>query len=133
MKTHLKQIMLMLALVLTVASCSSDDNDNTPINKSRDVKYEVTGNYTGTLGATYIESGDAGQSVDITSFPWTKEFTASTDTSGASITVSGYGGVKDQTVTIKIIIGGKIEKETTAKATADGIIVGSPGPYVFPQ
>jgi hypothetical protein len=133
MKTHLKQIMLMLTLVFTFASCSSDDNDNNSVNRSRDVKYEVTGNYTGTLSAVYTESGNAGQSVDITSFPWTKEFTASADTGGAGITVSGYGGVKDQTVTIKIIIGGKVEKETTAKATADGIIVGAPGSYVFPQ
>lgn len=132
MKTQLKQLMLMLTLVFTFASCSSDNDDKDSVNRSRDVKYEVTGNYTGTLSVVYTESGNAGQSADITAFPWTKEFTASSDTAGAGLTVSGYGGVADQTITVKIIVGGIVEKETTAKATSDGIIIGAPGSYIFP-
>lgn len=132
MKTHLKQIMLALTLVFTFASCSSDNDDNGGAS-SRDIKYEVTGNYTGKISATYTESGNAGQNVDITSLPWTKEFTASADTYGAGITVSGFGGVVDQTLTVKIIVGGKVEKQTTSKATSDGIIVAAPGSFVYGQ
>ncbi|HEU0125102.1 MmpS family transport accessory protein [Flavobacterium sp.] len=131
MKTQLKQIMLMLTLVFTFASCSSDD-DKGSVNKSRDVKFEVTGNFTGTIDAVYIESGNAGQSVDINALPWTKEFTASADTAGVGINVTGIGGAENQTITVKIYVGGKVEKETTAKAKSDGTVVALPGSYIFP-
>jgi hypothetical protein len=132
MKSILRTFAIALTLAFTAVSCSSDNDDNSGTS-SRDVKYEVTGNYTGKLGATYTESGNSGQNVDINALPWTKEFTAGADTAGAGITVSGYGGVIDQTVTVKIIVGGKVQKETTAKATSDGIIVAVPGSYIFPQ
>ena len=130
MKSILKTLAIVLTLAFTAGSCSSDnDNDS----GSRDVKYEITGNYTGKIGATYIEAGNAGQNVDVNTLPWTKEFTATGDTTGAGITVSGNGGVENQTLTVKIYVGGKVEKETTAKATSDGIIVAIPGTYVFMQ
>lgn len=128
MKTHLKQIMLMLTLVFTFASCSSDnDNDSTPA--SKDVKYEVTGSYSGQLDVTYIEAGGGALNEDINSLPWTKEFTSTS--SGVSISVSGYGGVKDETITVKIYVGGKVVRELSPKANNDGIIVAVPGAYVF--
>ncbi|MDA6072429.1 hypothetical protein NJT12_22645 [Flavobacterium sp. AC] len=130
MKSILKTLAIVLTLAFTVASCSSD-NDNNSGSGSRDIKYEVTGNYTGKLSTVYTESGNGGQNADINSLPWTKEFTAGADTYGAGITVSGFGGVVDQTITVKIIVGGKVEKETTAKATSDGIIVAAPGSFVF--
>ncbi|GGF19166.1 hypothetical protein [Flavobacterium limi] len=133
MKTHLKQIMLMLTLVFTFASCSSDDNDNDSVNKSRDVKYEVTGNYTGQLDVTYMEKSGAPLIEDITSLPWTKEFTADADSDGALVHTSGYGGIKDQTVTAKVYVGGKVVSELTGKADSEGIIVVHPKTYVFPR
>lgn len=130
MKSVLKTLAIVLTLAFTVGSCSSD-NDNNSGASSRDIKYEVTGNYTGKLSAVYTESSNSGQNVDINSLPWSKDFTASSDTYGAGITVSGFGGVVDQTITVKIIVGGKVQKETTAKATSDGIIVAAPGSFVF--
>lgn len=132
MKTQLKQLMLMLTLVFTFASCSSDDDDKGGVNKSRDVKYEITGNFSGQIDAIYTESGNAGQSVDVTALPWTKEFTAAANTAAAGINVTGIGGVVDQTLTVKIIVGGKVEQQTTAKAKSDGTIIAVPGSYIFP-
>ena len=131
MKSILKTLAIVLTLAFTAVSCSSDNDDKG--SGSRDIKYEVTGNYAGTLSANYIESGNGGQNVDITSLPWSKEFTASADTFGAGITVSGHGGTPGQTLTVKIIVGGKVQKETTATATSDGIIVAAPGSFVFGQ
>ena len=131
MKSILKTLAIVLTLAFTAVSCSSDNDDNSGTN-SRDVKYEVTGNYTGKLSVTYIEAGGAALIEDITALPWTKEFTARTDSKGASISTSGYGGTKGQTLTGKIYIGGKVVKELTATATEDGIIVLMPGTYVFP-
>ncbi|KQO30002.1 hypothetical protein ASF10_05725 [Flavobacterium sp. Leaf82] len=132
MKSILKTLAIVLTLTFTAGSCSSD-NDSDPVSGgSRDVKYEVTGNYTGKLSVTYIEEGGAALIEDITALPWKKEFTAKTDSRAASISTSGYGGLKGQTLTGKIYVGGKVVKELTATATEDGIIVLVPGTYVFP-
>ncbi|WP_281634048.1 MmpS family transport accessory protein [Flavobacterium luteolum] len=132
MKSILKTLAIVMTLAFTAVSCSSD-NDNKGGNNSRDVKYEITGNFSGQIDAVYMESGNAAQSVDITKLPWTKEFTASANTVGAGVQASGHGGVVDQTLTVKIYVGGKVEQETTAKAKADGTIVAIPGNFIFPQ
>lgn len=131
MKSILKTLAIVLTLSFTAVSCSSDDNNSSESN-SRDVKYEVTGNYTGKLSVTYIEQGGAALIEDITALPWKKEFTARTDSKGASLSTSGYGGVKGQTLTGKIYVGGKVVEQLTATATEDGIIVLTPSTYIFP-
>jgi len=131
MKSILKTLAIVLTLAFTAVSCSSDNDDKG--SSSRDIKYEVSGNYSGKISATYTESGNSGQNVDIASLPWSKEFTASADTYGAGITVSGFNGTPGQTLTVKIIVGGQVKKETTATATSDGIIVAAPGSFVFGQ
>lgn len=134
MKTF-KNLMLMLTLVFSIASCSSDndnDNDDT-VNTSREVKYEITGNFSGELDASYLEKSGAPLIEDITALPWTKEFTADADSDGALVHASGYGGVSGQTVTAKVIVGGKVVSELTGTANSDGIIVVHPKTYVFPR
>ncbi|MHC0446822.1 MmpS family transport accessory protein [Flavobacterium sp. 3-218] len=132
MKSILKTLAIVLTLAFTAVSCSSDNDDNGGSNNSRDVRYEITGNYTGTLSTTYFEKGGNVLNEDITKLPWTKEFTAEAKSMGASLSASGYGGVAGQTLTGKIYIGGKLENELTATATNDGIIVLPLTPYVFP-
>lgn len=131
MKTHLKQIMLMLTLVFTFASCSSD-NDDKVSGGSRDVKYEVTGNYTGKLTAVYIEKLGNGTSEEIQSLPWTKEFTADAKTQGVTVSASGSGGNAGQQITVKMFIGGKLVNELTGTASSSGGIDATLTAYVFP-
>ncbi|MDQ6529008.1 MmpS family transport accessory protein [Flavobacterium sp. LHD-85] len=132
MKSILKTLAIVMTLAFTAVSCSSDNDDKGGSN-SRDVKYEITGNYTGTLSTTYFEKGGNALNEDITKLPWTKEFTADAKSIGASLSASGYGGTPGQTLTGKIYIGGKLENELTATANSDGIIVLPLTPYVFPQ
>ncbi|PBJ06666.1 MmpS family transport accessory protein [Flavobacterium sp. ACN6] len=133
MKSILKTLAIVLTLAFTAVSCSSDNDDNGSGSGSRDVKYEITGNYTGKTSATYFEKGGNALNEDITSLPWTKEFTAEAKSLGATLSASGYGGSAGQTLTGKIYIGGKLENELTATANSEGIIVLSLTPYVFPQ
>ena len=133
MKSILKTLAIVLTLAFTAVSCSSDNDDDTKAPASRDVKYEITGNFTGTSSVTYSEKGGNVLNEDLTSLPWTKEFTAEAKSMGASLSASGYGGVAGQTLTGKIYIGGKLENELTATANSDGIIVLPLTPYVFPQ
>jgi len=131
MKSILKTLAIVLTLAFTAVSCSSDNDDKG--SSSRDVKYEITGNYTGTSSTTYFEKGGNVLNEDLTKLPWIKEFTAEAKSLGASLSASGYGGVAGQTLTGKIYIGGKVVNEVTATANGDGIIVLSLTPYVFPQ
>ncbi|WP_428231142.1 MmpS family transport accessory protein [Flavobacterium sp.] len=132
MKSILKTLAIVLTLAFTAVSCSSDNDNNSGSTTSRDVKYEITGNYAGKLSVTYLEKSSSALIEDITTLPWTKEFTANADAQAAAVQTSGYGGVKGQTLTAKVYIGGKVVKELTATATEDGIIVLVPGTYVFP-
>jgi len=134
MKSIFKTAALVLTLAFTAVSCSSDDdNDSGAGSGSRDVKYEITGNFTGELDATYSEKSGAPLIEDVTSLPWTKEFTANPDSNGVLLNTSGGGGVAGQTVTAKIYVGGKVVSELTGTANSDGIIVVHPNPYVFPR
>jgi hypothetical protein len=134
MKSIFKTAALVLTLAFTAVSCSSDDdNDSGAGTGSRDVKYEITGNYTGDLDVTYTEKGGNALNEDINALPWTKEFTADEDNQGVTFSAGGFGGVTGQTLTGKIYVGGKVVKELTATANNDGIIVLPINPYVFPQ
>lgn len=131
MKSILKTLAIVLTLAFTAVSCSSDNDEDNSAPASREVKYEVTGNYTGNLAVTYTEAGGGALNEDITALPWTKEFTAAANTQGVTLSIGGHGGVKDQTVTIKIFVGGKEVRNLPATANADGTIVGVLQPYVF--
>ncbi|MFH6993161.1 MmpS family transport accessory protein [Flavobacterium sp. FlaQc-48] len=131
MKSILKTMAIVLTLAFTAGSCSSDDDNNSG-SSSRDVKYEVTGNYTGKLDVTYTEAGGGALNEDITALPWTKDITVAASTLGVGLSASGYGGVSGQKLTVKIYVGGKVVKDLTATANGDGIIVAVPGAYAFP-
>ncbi|SHG69194.1 hypothetical protein [Flavobacterium defluvii] len=130
MKSILKTLAVVLTLAFTAVSCSSDNDDSSAA--SRDIKYEVTGNYAGQLDATYIEKGGNALNENINALPWTKEFTADAGTNGVTLNVGGTGGTAGQTITVKIYAGGNVVKELTATANNDGIIVAVLTPYVFP-
>lgn len=132
MKSILKTLAIVMTLAFTAVSCSSDNDDNNSGNGSRDVKYEITGNYTGKTSVTFFEKGGNAVNEDLTALPWTKEFTAEAKSMGATLSASGYGGNAGQTLTGKIYVGGKLENELTVTANSEGIIVLSLTPYVFP-
>jgi len=134
MKSILKTLAIVFTLAFTAGSCSSDnDNDSETVPASRDVKYEITGNFTGELDVTYMEKSGAPLIEDVPALPWTKEFTANADSDGALVHTSGLGGVAGQTVTAKIYVGGKVVSELTGIANSDGIIVVHPKSYIFPR
>lgn len=132
MKSIIKTAALVLTLAFSVVSCSSDDDDNNSAPASRDVRYELTGNFTGELSTIYFDKGGNPLNEDVTKLPWTKEITIDKGVNGVTASASGHGGLKDQTLTAKIYVGGVVVKESTAKANSDGIIVVTLVPYVFP-
>lgn len=132
MKSILKTFAIVLTLAFTAVSCSSDNDDKGSGNNSREVKYEVTGNFTGPLTAVYIEKLGNATSEEIAKLPWTKEFTADASNKGVTVSAMGSGGVAGQQITVKMFVGGKVVNQLTSTASSNGGIDATLTAYVFP-
>lgn len=129
MKKHKLKVYLIHALILLVLlSCSNDDTK--PI-KSRDIKFEVTGTFTGTLNATYITASGGGTNESISSLPWIKNIKYPSTAASTSVTVGGGGGVAGQTLLVKVFAGGNLVSETPGVSNSSGIVVVASPSYIF--
>lgn len=127
-RTIFKSVFAIFFIVTILLSCSKDD-DSTP--SSRVVKYEVTGNFSGTLDATYILANGGGTNEVISSIPWIKEITYASTVPSIGILVGGFGGNASQTITVKIFVGGEEISSTPETANSDGTIVVDSPDYIF--
>lgn len=97
-------IVLFTALIF-LASCSDESNE--PQKSSRTLRYELTGNFSGTnIIAAYTTASGGTVTDQITSLPWNKEITFDPTVVGATIVVSGAGGTAGQQVILAIKRGG---------------------------
>ncbi|WP_445455928.1 MmpS family transport accessory protein [Flavobacterium sp. HNIBRBA15423] len=127
MKSILKKTIPLLIICLLFASCSSDDSKKDDLtSNSKDVKYELTGNYSGTLLIVYTNSDGANQIEDNVSLPWSKEITINkTEAVAIGLTAGsevGGSGLSGQTLTGKIFIGNELKKSATVNTTSSGYI-----------
>lgn len=99
----------VLAALTILVSCKKDadkqpgDNNNT----SRVIRYELTGNFTGQIVASYTTAAGGTANDEVLSLPWVKEITYAPSVTAAILAVSGGGGVAGQKVTITTKRGGK--------------------------
>ena len=108
------QIICLLVAFMALTSCSSDDDKGST--GSREIKYEVTGNFSGEkLDVTYTVNGGVTSS-EVTSLPWSHTFTADSNTMGASLSAGGFGATPGEKITIKIFQG------NTEKASVEGTV-----------
>ena len=123
-----KLTIVLLSTIIFFGSCDKDSKDN-PSGNSRLIRYEVTGNFTGTFSAAYTPISGGVTSEDFTTLPWSKEITYAAGVAGASIGVSGTGGVAGQKVKLTIKRGGTqigTPIEQTAGSSGTFSIVGQP-------
>lgn len=117
--------LFLVGLLLGAAACSDDDGDTVGI--SRSITYEVTGNYSGTLTAGFTTASGGSTYESIPGLPWIKQIEYQSSVTAAAFAVEGDGGISGQTITIKVLAGGKQISSTPATATGDGSIsVGAP-------
>ncbi len=128
MKHAASTLLLSVLVLLLFSSCGGDDDG---VTSSREVKYEVTGNFSGLLGATYITANGGGTSESITSLPWTKSLTYKSSVSATTLSAAGANGTSGQTITIKVFVGGKLESTTSGTATTTGSISVTAPTYMF--
>lgn len=123
--TNLMKTILLIVVLGLAISCSKDKKSPTPAD-SRNVKYEITGNATGTFDATYITGSGSGSNVRPTSLPWSKEIVVQAGVGGVSISSAVTGATPGKTITAKIYVGGVVKKEQTETVQANGVaIIGS--------
>lgn len=115
-----KTVFIFCALTL-VTSCSDDDENNS--SDSRNVKYEISGNATGTFDATYITGSGSGANEIPTSLPWSKDIVLQASVTGVSINAAVIGATPGKNITAKIFVGGVMKKEQTATVQSDGIAI----------
>jgi hypothetical protein len=119
---------LLIAISLFLTSCGDDDAKPA---KSREIKFEVTGTFSGTIDATYITAGGGATNETLPSLPWTKNVSYQSAVSGTTITIGGGGGITGQTLRVKVFAGGSVVSETPGVANSAGIIVIVAPTYVF--
>ena len=124
MKTlkHLSLSVLSLALVVILLSgCKKDKNDNN--NSNRNVKYELSGTFTGKFSIIITDNETGSQTYDNVTIPWSKEVSYSTKVIaiaiGTAITTEGGAG---QTAFLKIYSGGNVVKSTNATSDNNGAL-----------
>jgi len=115
-------LFLFLSVAALTTSCSDDDGGSSSSSKSRDIKYEITGNFSGDLDITYITASGGATNAEATSLPWEMSFTADSDSHGATFNASGIGNPGEK-IKLNIYQGGKVAKSVDATADSDGIIV----------
>jgi hypothetical protein len=120
--------LLIIAILLFAVSCGKDDAK--PV-KIRDIKFEVTGNFSGTMDATFITANGGATNESISSLPWTKSITYQSSVSGTTITIGGGGGVAGQTLKVKVSAGGSVVSETPGVANSSGVVVVASPTYIF--
>ena len=124
---------LFFGVMSFLLSCSKNNDTGGP--NKREVKYEVTGSYSGQILFAYTDASGGNTSTIIIGLPWTKEITYSNSLGGF-----GYGGntnlpnfgLAGQTVTVKVYSGGTIVQTKVATANARGLIDIPSSAYVFP-
>lgn len=109
---------LVSFFALLLNSCRDDE--------STDVKFEITGNFTGELEAVVSvssENSSEGGSNQVKTLPWSKEYTSAVGRTELGISTSSTkAGASGQTITISIYRGGKQVERLVATTNADGHI-----------
>jgi hypothetical protein len=127
----MKKLALAFVVVLTVLVSCKKDEKKYPEPSSRTLRYEITGNFTGSLVASYT-TASGGTSNDQVTLPWNKEINYAQSVTAAILAVSGSGGTAGQKVTVVIKRGGVQVGETIeAIAGSSGGFTKAAAPVVF--
>lgn len=113
----------LLALVLISGACSKSDDKP---RAKRDLKYEITGSYTGSVTAVYTNANGSTVSETVHSLPWKKELTVASTIAGVGFSfspVAGKPGVTGQTMTLRLSAGGQVKESVDGVADAMGYMV----------
>lgn len=116
-------ILILASSVISLISCKKEDP--APVVNKREVRYEVSGNFSGQLSFIYSNTTFGFNTIEYSSFPQTVNITYPDNISACTAggTSSGLlAGVSGQTLTLKIYSGGTLAHTIEAVANASGAI-----------
>jgi len=116
-------------LALTVTSCSKDGDSDEPQSKSKKVKYEITGNYTGQFTVVYSKASGSNESLTVSKLPWSAEIALTSFPAGVGLgiaAVTGKPGVAGQTAKATIYVDGVLVETATQTSGVEGYIFSIP-------
>lgn len=122
-------ISALLWVVLLFTACSKDEKPTN--NSSRTLQFEISGNYTGNIFASYTTAAGGTANETVGTVPWRKEVTYTSGVSAAIIAVSGNGGTVGQQVSVVVKRGNTQVSSTTATADNSGSFSRSAPVVVF--
>lgn len=120
----MKGAFLAALAVLFISGFSSCKKDKDGDGSSRDVKYELTGNYTGGMFVLITDNTGNNEAIDVPSIPWTKERNYPDNITAIGIGASTAGvdpAQAGKTITLNIYVGGKLVKTSTKTCDANGV------------
>jgi hypothetical protein len=120
MKKQIQTLILFSALCVGFFSCKDKGTDATP--SGRDVKYELTGDFTGTFILVATTNNDNFEVIEVNKLPWKLEFTAKASIKQIIIQGSGTGGQQGQKATLKTYVSGKEVSTGSGTALSVGAI-----------
>jgi len=114
-----------VAVLITLFSCSKDNNNSsTPVSNKREVRYELSGNYSGSLKFIYSNESFGYNELIVSTFPKSVSITYPVSISACTangLTDAVYGK-SGETLTLKIYSGGTLVKTVDATANSVGSI-----------
>ena len=124
-----KRILWIAFALILFSGCKKDNTTNN--NSSRTLRYEITGNYSGSLVASYTTATGGTANETVTTLPWAKEITYASSVTAADIAIAGNGGTVGQQVTVIVKRGGTQVSSTTTTADNAGSLSRSAPVIVF--
>lgn len=106
-----------------------------PPASTRNVRYEITGNYTAPLFVVYNDNVSGNTTLTVTALPWRKDISYPANVQGigiASNSQNGNPGAAGQSASLKIYVSNTVVQSSAAVADANGTINLPPLAYVFP-
>lgn len=110
---------ILMALLLPAAFVSCSKPNDPPAIQLNRIQYNITGNFSGTLIASYTNATGGTTNETAAALPWKKEIEYAPGVTAAVIAVSGNGGIAGQEVTVVVIKKTATTSSTTTVVTAD--------------
>lgn len=118
-------ILTSVAFFMVISACNKEEPTPTPVANKREVRYEVSGNFSGQLSFIYSNTTFGYNTVVYSSFPQTVNITYPDNVPGCTAGGTSVGltsGISGQTLTLKIFSGGTLAHTIEAIANASGVI-----------
>lgn len=122
-----KKVIFKVVSILLLSFMAYGCTGDAPAGNTHQIKYEVSGNFSGKLSAVYT-SANGNSLIDEAAnpLPWSKQITYEAKVQGAGISVvssdPAFLGSAGQTITLKISSGKKVIHSQAYTANAMGVI-----------